>query len=363
MKILIIGYMHPKYDKRVFRTVKSLSKENEIIYQYITPGIEKEYTEKNIKYIPITYKINFQNRIKEIKQRLNFDRQIIKMIKEKKYDILYMHHFLASRPIEPFKIAKKRKKRIIYDIHEYHPENFLNNLTGIKKQIKEKALWKIFEKQLQLSDKLIFVSEDMKNDIYQKLKIKKEYLILKNYAEISVESKKKIKEISFVGKINRNLDDEKEIIKVLINRGFNFKIIGMESEYFKDIPHEYTTFLPYNEMMEELSKSLFSLISFNTVKNRNYKNDLFSLPNKYYDSIACDTPVIVKNTFISMAKEVEKLGIGVVINPKNTEESVEKILKAYENYDEIMKNIKKHKNKFIWTEEKEKQFIEFIIRR
>ncbi|MBM7560330.1 hypothetical protein JOC61_002143, partial [Marinitoga litoralis] len=54
MKILIIGYMHPKYDKRVFRTVKALSKENEIIYQYITPGIEKEYTEKNIKYIPIT---------------------------------------------------------------------------------------------------------------------------------------------------------------------------------------------------------------------------------------------------------------------------------------------------------------------
>lgn len=361
MTILIIGYMHPKYDKRVFRTVKSLSKENKVIYQYWTDKEEKEYTENNITYIPVKYKKNTQAYpVKKLINRRKLDKIIVNIIKNYNYDILYMHHFLASRPVEPFKIAKKRKKKIIYDIHEYHPENFLNNLSGIKKQIKEKVLWKIFEKQLKLSDKLVFVSEEMQKDVYEKLNLNKKFLILKNYAEISVESKEKNKEISFVGKINRNLDDEKEILKKLIQKGFKFKIIGMESYYFKDIPHDHTSFLPYEQMMKELSKSAFSLISFNTVKNRNYKNDIFSLPNKYYDSIAAETPVIVKNTFISMAKEVEKYNIGVVINPENIEDSVNKIIKAYENYDEIMKNIKTHKNKFLWTEEKEKHFIEFI---
>ncbi|KLO21172.1 glycosyltransferase [Marinitoga sp. 1155] len=362
MTILIIGYMHPKYDKRVYRTVKALSKENKVIYQYWTDKDEEEYIEENIKYLPIKYKKNIQaSPIIKLKNRRKLDKKILKIIQAYDYDILYMHHFFASMPIEPFRIAKKRKKKIIYDIHEYHPENFLNNLSGIKKQIKEKTLWKIFEKQLKLSDKLIFVSEEMQKDVYKKLNINKDYLILKNYAEISVESKEKKKELSFVGKVNRNLDDEKEIIKVLINKGFKFRIIGMDSEYFKNIGHEYTSFLPYDKMMEELSKSMFSLISFNTVKNKSYKNDLFSLPNKYYDSIAAETPVIVKNTFISMAKEVEKLKIGVVINPKNVDESVGKILEAYNNYDELLNNIKKHKEKFIWTEDKEKEFIAFII--
>ncbi|KLO24344.1 group 1 glycosyl transferase [Marinitoga sp. 1197] len=361
MTILIIGYMHPKYDKRVFRTVKSLSKSNKIIYQYITEKNEERYIKNNIEYIPIKYKINVKNKMKELVNRRKLDKKILKIIQAYDYDILYMHHFFASMPIKPFRIAKKRKKKIIYDIHEHHPENFLNNLSGIKKQIKEKILWKIFKKQLKLSDKLIFVSKDIQEDIYSVLSINKSYYIQKNYAEISINSKEKLKEISFVGKINRNLDEEKIILKKLNQKGFSFRIIGMESDYFKDIPHEYTTFLPYDQMIKELSKSSFSLISFNTIKNRSYKNDLFSLPNKYYDSIAAETPVIVKNTFISMAKEVEKLKIGVVINPKNVDESVEKILEAYNNYDELLNNIKKHKEKFIWTEDKEKKFIEFII--
>ncbi|KAF2955576.1 glycosyltransferase [Marinitoga sp. 38H-ov] len=361
MTIFIIGYMHPKYDKRVYRMVKSLSKKNKVIYQYITNKNEEEYFKDNIKYIPIKYKINFENKIKEVKSRGKFDKKIIQLIREFEYDILYMHHFLTTKPVLPFKIAKKRNKKIIYDIHEYHPENFLNNLSGIKKQIKEKVLWKIFEKQLNLSDKLIFVSKDMQKDIYQKLNIHNDYYIQKNYAEISIQSKEKIKEISFVGKINRNLEDEKEILKKLIQKGFKFRIIGMESEYFKDIPHDYTKFLPYEDMMKELSKSLFSLISFNTVKNRNYKNDIFSLPNKYYDSIAAETPVIVKNTFISMAKEVEKYNIGIVINPKNIDESVDKIIKAYENYEELLENIRKYKHEFVWTEEKEKEFVNFVL--
>ncbi|WGS66038.1 glycosyltransferase family protein [Marinitoga aeolica] len=362
MTILIIGYMHPKYDKRVLRTVKALSKENKVIYQYWTNNDETEYEESNVTYIPIKYTKNIQaNPMIKLKNRRKLDKKIVNMIKNYDYDILYMHHFLASRPLEPFKIAKKRNKKIIYDIHEYHPENFLNNLSGIKKQIKEKALWKIFEKQLILSDKLVFVSTDMQKDVYQKLNIHNDYFIQKNYAEISVEKKEIIKEISFVGKINRNLDDEKEILKKLIQKGFKFKIIGMESEYFKDIPHEHTNFLPYEDMMKELSKSAFSLISFNTIKNREYKNDIFSLPNKYYDSIASETPVIVKNTFISMAKEVEKYNIGVVINPKKVEESVDKIIKAYENYDELLENIRKYKHEFIWTEKKEKEFVNFVL--
>ncbi len=354
--------MHPKYDKRVFRTVKALSKDNEIIYQYWTDKEETEYKEGNILYKPIKYEKNIKaNPIIKLIRRRKLDKKITEMIESYDYDIVYFHHFLASRPIAPFKIAKKRNKVVIYDIHEYHPENFLNALRGIAKVLKEKVMWKIFERQLKMSDKLVFVSKEIQSDIFEKLKVNKPYLIVPNYASISVEGREKVKVISFVGKVTRNLANEKKIIKKLLEKGFKFKIIGMDSDVFKDISHEYTTYLPYEDMMEQLSKSAFSLISYNTVMNENYKNDIFALPHKYYDSIAAETPVIVKNTFVSMAKEVEKYGIGVVIEPNNVDESVEKILKAYENYEKLLENIKKYKDKFVWDNEKEKEFINFVL--
>ncbi|ACJ75340.1 glycosyl transferase, group 1 family protein [Thermosipho africanus TCF52B] len=362
MKILVIGYMHSKEDKRVFRTVETLSRKHKIIYQYLTKDDEKSYTENSITYVPIKYELNKTNYLIEFKNRTNLDKKILKMVENFEYDIIYFHHFLPTRPLKPFKIAKKRGKIIIYDIHEYHPENFLNSLNGMVKVLKEKIMWKIFEKQIMLSNKLVFVSKETQEDIYKKLNVNTPYLIVPNYASISIEPDEKRKEISLVGKITRNIENEKEIIKKLIEKGFKFKIIGMESDAFKDIPHEYTSFLPYEDMMVELSKSAFSLISYNTVKNENYKNDLFALPHKYYDSIAAGTPVIVKNTFLSMTKEVEKYGIGIVINPKNVEESVDKIIKAYENYNILQENIKKYKHLFVWDKDKENEFLNFILK-
>ena len=198
------------------------------------------------------------------------------------------------------------------------------------------------------------------NYIFEKGNFSKEYYILPNLALKEERPEKKEKIIAFVGKINRNIDSEKEILKRLMQEDFKFKIIGMNSDYFKDIPHEYTKFLPYEQMMKELSKAMFSLLSFNTVKNKNYKNDIYSLPNKFFDSLAAETPVIVRESFFTMSKIVRDLGIGVVINPENINDSVQKIINAYKNYDKIIANIRKHKNKFIWNEKKDNEYLEYI---
>jgi len=61
-----------------------------------------------------------------------------------------------------------------------------------------------------------------------------------------------------------------------------------------------------------------------------------------------------------MAKQVEELGIGVVINPSNIEQSIERILKACENYENILKNIEKYQNQFVWSQEKEEEFLKIM---
>lgn len=360
MRILIIGYMHSKYEKRVFKTVEILSKNFEVIYQYWTDKDEKRYIEGNISYIPVKYeKRNNKNIIHEYFRRKNFDKVLFDLIKNSDYDIVYFHHFLQSLPVKAFKAAKKKGKVVIYDIHEYHPENFLSFLKGLLKRLKEKIMLKIFEKQIKLSDKLVFVSKEIQEDIFKTLSINKPYLIVPNYAHFSVSAKEKKKEIVLVGKTPRNIEREKEIIKRLISYGFKFKIIGIDSEHFKDIPHEYTSFLPYEDMMKGLSKSAFSLISYGSFGNEE-KNYIYSLPHKFFDSIAAGTPVIVRRDFVSMAKEVKNYNIGVIIDPNNVEDSVKRILKAYENYNELLKNVEKFKNLYIWDKEKEENFLNFI---
>jgi len=324
LKILVIGYLHKKHDKRVFRTVLSLSKKHEIIYQYRCEKFEEPYFENNIRFIPVYYiRDKTTPPLKELFKRRNFDYEIMEIIKKQ----------------------DKLGKVVVYDIHEYHPYNFLAGLTGIKKKIKERIMFKIFRKQLEYSDKLIFVSPEVKEDIFQTLNIERDVLIVPNYAAKEVKSNHKNKEIVLVGSTKRYLNKEKVILKRLIKLGWKFKVIGMDSDFLEDIEHTSTSFLPYDDMLVELSKVSFSLISYDTIKNDSDKNAFFALPNKYYDSIAAETPVIVNKHFISMAKEVEKFGIGVVIDTNKPDEAVRKILKAYDNYETLIENIRKHKDR------------------
>ncbi|QIV77658.1 glycosyltransferase family 4 protein [Fervidobacterium pennivorans] len=359
-KVLMIGYMHTKYDKRVFRTVQALSKYAKVIYQYLTDKSEHEYEEGNVWYVPIRWYEDINaNAIAKLWKRRMLDRTIMEFIKKTEFDILYMHHFLPTRPIEPFRYAKRNGRKVVYDVHEYHPENFLSNLNGVIGNLKIRLMKKIFDKQIDLSDKLIFVSQEMMR--YSIGNRAKDVLVFPNYAGMITQSGEKRKEIVFVGKITRALGDEKQIIKELIKEGFVFKIIGMDSNVFSDIEHVYTGFLPYEKMMQEIAKATFSLVSFKTIESENYKNDLWSLPHKFYDSLAAGTPVIVKESFPSMRTIVEELGVGVVIDPKDVESSVGKILEAYRNYDQLIENIENHKKKFVWDEAKEKEFVEFVL--
>ncbi|MBP7238407.1 MAG: glycosyl transferase family 1, partial [Petrotogaceae bacterium] len=134
MNIFIVGYEHPKTDKRVFRTVNSLAEkaENKIIYQYWTDNInEKKYTQGSITYCPIFYdKSSGVSSLYKLKRRKAFDNIIMDMILHEDYDVIIFNYFVISYLTKAFSKAKKRNKKIIYDIHELHPENFLNLMTG-----------------------------------------------------------------------------------------------------------------------------------------------------------------------------------------------------------------------------------------
>ncbi|BBE30170.1 hypothetical protein OSSY52_03110 [Tepiditoga spiralis] len=364
--ILIIGYMHPKYDKRTYRTVSTLSQEYKIYYQYWTNDEKEiEYEENNIVYIPVYYKKNIQaHPFIKLKNRKNIDLKIIEIMKRKKYDTIYFHHFLARFPVKSFKIAKKQCNQIVYDLHEYHPENFLSAMKGIKRKMKISIMTKIFKKQLNIVDKVIYVSQGIKdymdNNNYD---LKHPYIIVPNYAISSLKVKKieeRDKRIAFLGKVPRDLDEEKEILKRLNNLGYEIALIGIDE--IKDKALSFIKpmgFLPYEKMLEETSKCMFTFLSFGIVQPVNH---IYCMPNKYFDSIGAGVPIILADKFITMQNMTKKYKNGIIININNPDESIEKIkkLSTKENYNELLKNIEKYQNEFIWNQKQKQKLIDFI---
>jgi len=106
---------------------------------------------------------------------------------------------------------------------------------------------------------------------------------------------------------------------------------------------------------------MFSLLSFSTTNKKSYSNDIYSLPNKFFDSIAAGTPVIINEHFVSMKKYVGGDRIGVIIDSGNVEEAIEKIEKYVEDYDENLERLMSVQDKYVWDEKKEQEFINFIL--
>lgn len=339
--------------------MKAISQRCKVIYQYLSTEEENVHENESIEYFPMKY-IRSSNIVKELFKRRYLDRKICQLVRNEVYDILYMHHFPATMPVEPFRIAKRRKKKIIYDIHEYHPQNFLANLPTPLNRIKERIMWKIFEEQIKLSDKLVFVSEEVMEDVFKIINFKKPYIVVPNYASFSLNPEKKKKdEICFVGKTSRSLSQKEiQILEKLTKEGILFKVIGMNANFGIQNSKVFS-FLPYEEMMREISKSKFSWISYQPFSD--YKNYFFALPHKFFDSIAAGTPVIVSKSFVSMAKIVESKRIGVIIDSENVEESVKKIKKAFSDYKEIIENVEKYQKEFVWDKEKEEKFLDFVL--
>ncbi|APT76117.1 hypothetical protein LN42_06775 [Marinitoga sp. 1137] len=362
-QIIVVGYMHKFKDKRVWKTVEILSKEFFVHYVFWEDKPFKYEEIKNVKLYPLKYNYDKNNQIKDIFNRIEYEKNICKTVKriftKNNIKYLYIHHFGYFKPFCLYKIAKAKNIKVITDFHEYVAEEYMFSLRNKLPIIP--LIGKFIDKKIiEYSDKGIFVSngiaEHAKN-IKSNLKIQ----IIPNYATNSVNTfSQKQKKIVFVGGNAKRMKKELEILKELNNQGFEIESIGVNlNEKFIN----YIPFLQYEDMLKKLSESAFSIVSYSPYdqKGNLLKNYVYSMPNKFFDSIAANTPVIIREEFLEMKNFVDKFGVGIVINPDNLRESTEKIISAYEKYDQLIENIKKHKSGFVWNMEKEKTFIDFVV--
>jgi len=362
-KIFMIGYMHTKNDKRVERSVKALEKEFEVKLQYLekSNGLINDRQNLGI-YLQRSVKKNILSRkVDSFLLLRQYDRKILAEVVNGDYDILYIHGVSIFYPLKFFRIAKKRGKKIVFDMHEYYPQDYLSYLKKPFSLIKEFIYEKlIFKNQLKLSDMVISVSRGISQHIYSKNLYEKRIYYLPNYASEYTpekEERKKEKSICFAGGTSRSINSVLPLLKALSEKGFSVKIIGTHIQGFESLG-----FLPYPKMMDKISESMFSLIAYDF--NPKMTEFAHSMPNKFFDSICAGTPVVVDKRFLSMASEVEKYGIGTVIDIRNISQSINVFMRSSQKreYERILNHIAVYRDDFFWNSEKEERFRNELIK-
>ncbi len=259
-----------------------------------------------------------------------------------------------------FLASKIKRKKLIYDSHELFTE--VPELINRKKIQK---IWLFIEKKTYPKIKYSYtVCNSIAN--YYKKKYGIEMQVVKN---VPICNPKKIQKpynekkiIIYQGaiNINRGLEETIEAMKYLENT--EFWIIGTGDIFDKiNILVEKMNLTSKVKILgrkktEELPKyTLKADLGISLEKNKGL-NYYFALPNKIFDYIQSETPVLCSD-LPEMKKIIENYKIGEVLishKPEKIANQIKKILKDYNKIQEWRKNLKEAKKILCWKNEENK---------
>tara|TARA_B100000902_G_scaffold384717_1_gene425199 strand:- start:489 stop:2627 length:2139 start_codon:yes stop_codon:yes gene_type:complete len=224
---------------------KSVYKNNNIIFGYTN---SKSYLTKNYKNINL--KNSFNSRFKSTTNE--YVRLLIREIINSNFDIIEIH----NRPQLLFKLKNKLDNKFIFYFH--------NDPLSMKgsKSIEERL------KILNYVDKLIFVSEWVKDRFFEKLDTKLQTKTEVVYPSVNREkSIKKEKIIIFVGKLNhsKGYDIYKEAVINILNEHSDWKAYSIGNEdrrsvYIKHHNHKELGFINHKKTLQILNKSQIAVV-------------------------------------------------------------------------------------------------------
>lgn len=244
------------------------------------------------------------------------------------------------------------KRKIIYEIADLH-NMIINNSKNIIKVIIRKILYLTERTACKNIDVLSVTSEKFYDVYFEKFIPKEKMVFMPNipdlkYFENYKKNTNKEFTIGFIGVVRY-----KKQMKMLIEAAekTNTKVLFAGIANDDEIMNLTKTkkfvnyYGPYN-YNEEISKLYSKCDCVYSVYDTKLNNVRYALPNKLYESIYCELPILVSdNTYLS--EIVTDLNVGVSVKSDSVSDLIDKInmLKSDKKlYSEIVDNCKKSKN-------------------
>lgn len=286
-----------------------------------------------------------------------YQKKALSKLKELKPDVIY------ADGLDSLLIAAKYKKnhdaKLFYDVADLR-ETYIEEPTQLIKRAINNVIKSIERKCFKNVDYLVITSKKFFSVYYNRLIAKEKVIFIPNAPDKEVFNNyhRKITgdfTIGFIGGI-RYLDQMKMLVdaagkcscRVLFAGAGGTSTDYIEiSAYCKD--KEWVEFTGKYDYQKEIAGLYGKVDCVYAVYNADNPNVRIALPNKLYESIYCQLPIIVaKGTYLS--ELVEKWGVGVSVNHKNTNElckAINMLKMDTHRYDEIVKNCKRVSGKVV----------------
>lgn len=347
-KITLLVSHYP--DALINKRIEMLKNQYDVEVIYNERGNENFLVYKDVKYEKLKYKFGNGKLFKRIFSLIKLRKQIKQIILNNNSDYIYAFRFdmLFMVIINGFK-----KKKIIYEVADLH-ESIINNSRNIIKIIIKKVLIFI-ERIMCINVDILSITSKKYYDVYFSKFINKEKVVFipnmpdLNYFKTYRKNKNEEFTIGFIGFVRY-----KKQMKLLIQAAEETKTKvffagDSEDDEIKNLSEkskyvQYYGKYNYNNDIANLYAKCDCIYS---VYDTDYNNVKFALPNKLYESIYCELPILVsEGTYLG--ELVNTWGVGLTVDPYSLKDLVTKIKKIKEDkttYNTIIQNCKKNKAK------------------
>ncbi|MBQ9342439.1 MAG: glycosyltransferase [Lachnospiraceae bacterium] len=286
-----------------------------------------------------------------------FQKKAIEKLEELKPNVIY------AEGLDPLMIASKYKKyhdvKIIFEVADLR-ENYIE----VPKRLKDRILTKILLRReadvLKSVDYLVVTSPKFYEMHYCNLISKDKTLFIPNSPDIEVfkEYHKKnvgIFTVGFIGGI-RYLNQMKMLVDVAKELGVNVLFAGaggtsLEYDEIKSYCDglENVTFTGKYSYDSEIAGLYGRVDCVYAVYDADNPNVRIALPNKLYESIICELPIIVaKNTYLSELVEEWQIGMSVKHNSsEDLKQALYKLVNDRNYYNVLSDNCRVLKDRFL----------------
>lgn len=344
-------------DPRVYKEAKSLVNMGHNV-EIICWDREGRYLDKELESIDgIIIRRFFSNATygsgyKQIFKFKVFIKEVIKYLEKNSFDALHCHDFDGL--YIGYQVKKRKNIPLTYDEHDLFYMYFKNR-KGLLNKFISIIIQKLERRLLKKVDNHILVTDEM-GKLYKNIS-KNVYIInnapsMDTFKDIEKTKSHKLR-IGYIGSI-RYLNElkvlmdvcksyEQKVDVIISGRGIELEELTKYSKNFNNV--KITGGYTMSEL-EGLYKNIDITYAF-------YPSMIssISMPNKFYESIITETPIIA-NGFMEFGKVVKKHNLGFCIDEKKLytelDRTVKVILDSGDVLDGIISNMRRIKKDYLW---------------
>lgn len=311
----------------------------------------------NIKIVRFFGTAKYGSGYKQGIKFLQFKRFVYDYIKSNNFDAIHCHDFDGI--YIGYSINNKLKLKLVYDEHDLFYMYFINR-NGLLNKLIYKYIISKEAKMLKKVDTHIVVTPEMKKVYGNK---SKRLVVINNAPSHNIftditKTECDVIRVGYIGSI-RYVNELKTLVDVSQRFKDKINVIisggGVDLQELKEYCSQYNNVEITGgftmDQLEVLYKNIDITYAF-------YPSDVsaISMPNKFYESIITETPIIA-NKETEFGREVVHNLFGFGVSEENTVEELEKVicklLSSTELYNNIKDNMKRNKYKYLWEANEE----------